>query len=213
MAQYSRTSEIALAAFSGNRCYWPDCDVPTVVKVSGQPVVNVQRAHIKAKNPGGPRYDATMTDRERDDWPNIIWLCHPHHTYLDRLHPDKFAVEQLQQWKRDREADTAAGLIGLGRVTEERLQELIAEAVEVRNDRLDSAVQRLEELGDVELAAVVRDLRENVNRMDDVGGFPDRTTVAMLSEAASELQYLTPSLVEQLAEAAYMMRHLRSGDY
>lgn len=185
-----------------------------VVKVEGHPVVNLQRAHIKAKNLNGPRYDATMTDAQRDDWPNLIFLCHPHHTWVDRLHPEDFSPERLHGWKRQREADTTAGLIGLGRLTEERLQELIVDAVEIRNNRLDEAVAKLEHLGDVQLAGVVRDLKHNINLMDDMGGFPDRTTVALLSEAANDLQHITPGLAATLIEAAADMRDARRGmDY
>ncbi len=127
---YSRATEVALAAFSGGRCYYPDCDVPTVVKVEGEAIPNRQRAHIKARNLHGPRHDARMTDDQRDAWPNLLLLCHPHHTWVDKRHPDKYAPETLYEWKRKREADTMAGLIGLGRVTEERLQEIVADAVE-----------------------------------------------------------------------------------
>lgn len=189
-------------------------------------MMNLERAHIRAQNPGGPRFDDAMSEDQRDAWENLIWLCHPHHTYVDRHRPDEFPPGKLAEWKRKREKDTTAGLIGLGRISEDRLQQLLADAVQIRNDRLERAIDRLEYFGEVELAGVVRQLQHNIGVLDDVGsGLPDRmtvaqlsdaalllsnldrTTIAQLSEAATGLSKLTPQLVAQLAEAAASMSY------
>jgi hypothetical protein len=53
-------------------------------------------------------------------------LCLVHHKIVDKLRPDDFTIEALQNWKSTREAPGQAALRGLRDLTEERLQELIS---------------------------------------------------------------------------------------
>jgi ribosomal protein L37AE/L43A len=55
-------------------------------------------AHICAASPGGPRYNGAMTEAERKDISNGIWLCANCAQLIDK-NPDAFSVETLQQWK------------------------------------------------------------------------------------------------------------------
>jgi hypothetical protein len=43
---YTAGTERALYAFSGTTCYFPDCTAPVIVFVGGEPVCNVQIAHV-----------------------------------------------------------------------------------------------------------------------------------------------------------------------
>jgi hypothetical protein len=110
-------------------CYFPECDIPVIVSVEGEPIVNVEIAHICGANPGSPRYDSTMTDDQRRSFANLLLLCKPHHNWIDRLHPDLFSPDLLQSWKTEREQGRLRAMGSLPTFTEDRLIELIEEAV------------------------------------------------------------------------------------
>ena len=63
--------------------------------------------HIRAKSPGGPRYDSSQTDVERDGFHNLILLCSTHHKLIDDPSQlSKFPVEVLTQYKQQHEAQS-----------------------------------------------------------------------------------------------------------
>lgn len=124
---YTSGTRAALYAFSQRTCYFPDCDVPVIRFVGDEPVINVEIAHIRGAVLSAPRYDEAMTDDERRGFANLILLCIPHHKTVDRLHPDDYSVEELARWKRERESPDAVST--LAGITEDRLEQLIEEAV------------------------------------------------------------------------------------
>jgi hypothetical protein len=126
---YTQGTERALYTFSATTCYFPDCPARVIVLVDGEPVSNVEIAHIRGAVPGAPRYDPAMTDDERRSFANLILLCTPHHKIVDRLHPGDYPVEVLADWKAQHERD--AGIDGsvLAQLTEDRLLDLIEKAV------------------------------------------------------------------------------------
>jgi len=67
-----------------------------------------------------------MTDDDRRSFPNLILLCKPHHDLVDKIRPDDSPVETLEQWKLQREEGESAALRS---ITEDRLEELIIEAI------------------------------------------------------------------------------------
>lgn len=125
---YSAGTRAALATLSNGHCYYPNCHEPTIVFVNGEPITNYQIAHIKDANPGN-RYEPNMTDEERASFKNLVLLCKPHHTYVDKTKPGDFPSDVLQGWKDDREGAGVAALRGLDGLTEERLEELIRDAL------------------------------------------------------------------------------------
>lgn len=88
-----------LFARSGNRCAYTGCLVPLVEESD---VVTGEICHIKARSAGGPRYDPTQTDRERNDPANLILLCSRHHKIVDDT-PAIHSVQILFAIKRERE--------------------------------------------------------------------------------------------------------------
>jgi len=126
---YTAGTERALYAFSGTTCYFPDCTAPVIVFVGGEPVCNVQIAHVFGANANSPRYDPSMTNSARRAFANLILLCTPHHTIVDRLHPADYPPEELQRWKVQCEADAGIDDRALSSLTEDRLLELIQKAV------------------------------------------------------------------------------------
>jgi hypothetical protein len=109
-------------------CYFPGCQIPVVVFVQNEPVVNVIIAHIRGARPGSARYDAGMSDDERRSFANLVLLCKPHHDWIDRLHADRYPPELLLEWKAKREQGQLLDLGSVPRLTE-RLASLIESAV------------------------------------------------------------------------------------
>lgn len=138
---YTAGTERALYAFSAATCYFPDCPTRVVVFVNGEPVSNVEIAHIRGANPGSPRYDPAMTNDERRSFTNLILLCRPHHNVVDRLRPANYSVELLTGWKNDHER--LAGIDGdaLSFLTDDRLVDLIEKAVAAAGPRRLIAVE------------------------------------------------------------------------
>jgi len=88
-----------LFTVSGNRCAFPKCKAEIV---HGATIVG-KICHIKAANPGGPRYDANQSATERHDFGNLILLCGKHHDVIDD-DEESYTVERLTKMKADHEA-------------------------------------------------------------------------------------------------------------
>ena len=94
-----------LFALSRNRCAYPGCPA-AIIDPSGTLIGDV--AHIRASQPGGPRYDSTQSDKARHGFDNLLLLCALHHRIVDDQ-PARFTVEVLQDMKRDHEAHGRTG--------------------------------------------------------------------------------------------------------
>ncbi|AFR30506.1 hypothetical protein [Arthrobacter sp. Rue61a] len=125
---FSSGTEKALFRLSVGNCYFPGCLKPIIEEVAGKPIVGVQIAHIRGAEPTAPRYDVNMTDEERAAFPNLILLCQPHHTTIDRVSPQDYSVETLEEWKKQNEPQ--GGVEALRGLTESTLEGLIEDAVE-----------------------------------------------------------------------------------
>lgn len=63
-----------------------------------------EMAHIKGEKPGASRHDATQTQKERDDYKNLVLLCRNHHGEIDKPeNEEKFTVEILYKIKAEHE--------------------------------------------------------------------------------------------------------------
>lgn len=60
-------------------------------------------SHIKARSPGGPRYDALQTEDERHHFDNLVLLCPIHHDVIDD-DPVAYSVERLTKMKLEHES-------------------------------------------------------------------------------------------------------------
>ncbi|MGI8515569.1 MAG: hypothetical protein ACR2NT_10625 [Acidimicrobiia bacterium] len=65
--------------------------------------VKASIAHIEGDKPGAARYNAAMTDSDRQGYDNLLLLCPNHHRKIDYLTPDEYTVERLRQIKADHE--------------------------------------------------------------------------------------------------------------
>src|SRR5659263_236261 len=78
--------EKVVVARSGNACAYPKCGLLLTIEAEAdddRPKATGKVAHIAAASPGGPRYDATMTETQRGSADNLIYLCGPHHDAVD----------------------------------------------------------------------------------------------------------------------------------
>jgi hypothetical protein len=92
----------------GYRCSLPDCNVLTVGPKEGEEnYSNSGKAcHIAAASPGGPRYDASMSSKQRRSADNGIWLCGTHATQID-IEKEIFPTDLLIKLKGDAESRTS----------------------------------------------------------------------------------------------------------
>jgi hypothetical protein len=123
---YKAGTKEALALLSQGYCYFPECIEPVLRFVEGYPILNVEVAHIHAANPDGPFYDSSMSDVDRAHFDNLILLCKPHHTLVDKREPAAYLPEDRRRWKQDRESGIGDMLRA---VDETRLAEMIEAAV------------------------------------------------------------------------------------
>ncbi len=98
---FTEKTKLQIAKGAGWLCSDPECRRPTVGATSdGDGLIMLGEAsHICAAAPGGPRYDAGMSEAERRSAKNGIWMCKLHGKSVDSYDP-KFTVELLRSWKR-----------------------------------------------------------------------------------------------------------------
>jgi hypothetical protein len=199
-SSYSRTTIFALARLGGKTCYWPDppCPTPVMVLIKGRPVRNIEIAHIRAARPNGPRYVAGMTDAERSDWSNLILLCTPHHTIVDKIRPDDYPIEVLERWKSNREEGSADALSVLSGISEDRLQDLISSSMQEATRELKAAISQIASV-DPDAAMLLYDAAKNIT--------PD-TADTLYSVARSLSRTVDPGNVEMLHDAAVILNRL-----
>lgn len=101
---FTPKTKLQIAKRSGWLCSDPECRRPTVGATSdgdGEIMLG-EASHICAAAPGGPRYDAGMSEAERRSAKNGIWMCKLHAKSVDSEDP-KFTVEMLRCWKKQAE--------------------------------------------------------------------------------------------------------------
>ncbi|GAA3846559.1 hypothetical protein AFIC_000493 [[Pseudomonas] carboxydohydrogena] len=90
-----------LFALSGNICAFSGCTLPIV-----EGTVTGEICHITARSPGGPRYDPSQSDKDRNGFGNLLLLCGHHHKIIDG-EPRLYTVDVLRDIKAIHES--AAG--------------------------------------------------------------------------------------------------------
>jgi len=107
MSEPSETAVKTLFAESRNTCFFTGCEDKLTDPKWKQ--VNAEIAHIKGERPGSARYDAEQPDRERQGYENLMLLCPKHHKLVDRLEPDEYDVDRLQEMKARHLLDRQVG--------------------------------------------------------------------------------------------------------
>lgn len=100
----------AVIAFSKNRCSYPGC-TNKIIDKNGTRIGNV--CHIEAREKGGPRYNKSQTDEERNGFDNLMCLCYEHHQITHDL---KYTVEDLKKMKYNAENDIDHNYINISSI-------------------------------------------------------------------------------------------------
>jgi hypothetical protein len=110
-ASFAKQTIEVIAKRAGNRCSNPDCDALTVgpAEIENRTIVIGEAAHIFGARPGSARFNATMSDAERRDITNAIWLCRNCHKMVDD-DPGKFTADILFEWHQHHERVITAAL-------------------------------------------------------------------------------------------------------
>jgi hypothetical protein len=89
---------------SFNRCAMPDCRKILVIKETATDPASLVAvmAHIRGEKPDSARYDASMSDTERNAHPNLVVVCPSCHKKIDDQ-PNAYTVEKLCDIKKDHE--------------------------------------------------------------------------------------------------------------
>ena len=192
----------ALFLLSRGRCYEPSCPRPVIREIDGEPIVDVEIAHIRAHSPDGPRFDPKMGNDERKSFANLILLCNPHHAAIDN-NPNKYPTKLLIQWKKSREGELFEQLSGLENLTPKKLREMMSSAVTQSKNEIMHAIGELSEISE-ESAAILKKLaKENFSRP-----YIDIDAVESLADSTRRLTHLEETTVS-LRVAAHHLGHLQ----
>jgi hypothetical protein len=98
------TTRVAIWGRAGGRCSDPECRRILTHRPDevADPSLIGEVCHIKAKSPGGPRYDQNYPEEFRDSYDNLLLMCRIHHKIIDD-HPEIYSVEKLRAVKNDHE--------------------------------------------------------------------------------------------------------------
>jgi hypothetical protein len=120
---FSLQTKETLAKRVGMRCANPNCRQSTSgPQVNPEKVINVGvAAHITAASAGGPRYDADLTNEQRQAIQNGIWLCQNCGKLIDN-DAVRYTVQLLQQWKLVSEAAALLAIEG-GPTDDEKIKQ------------------------------------------------------------------------------------------
>lgn len=122
---FTSGTQKALFRLARGTCYFPGCSREILTYESGEPLVDVQIAHIAAAEPGGPRFDASMTDEERRSIDNLILLCQAHHNLVDKVRPEDFPADELRRWKSENEDPALRSALVDASVNDANLEQLL----------------------------------------------------------------------------------------
>lgn len=117
-----------LAKRVGYLCSNPECRKHTVGPNDQEDKATLIgiAAHITGASPGGPRYDLSLTETERRNINNGIWLCANCATLIDK-DESTFPVELLIKWKEAAENEMKEKIMGK---VEDRKSELKSPFIE-----------------------------------------------------------------------------------
>jgi hypothetical protein len=100
---------------SGDVCAFPSCenilsadatDLDDAVILGEMAHIAGEKSGIKGKNNASARYDPSMTDKERNSYQNLIYLCREHHRLIDQqeqTYPRAFLLKikaEHEEWVR-----------------------------------------------------------------------------------------------------------------
>jgi hypothetical protein len=140
---FSAATKELLAKRVGFVCSNPECRQPTRgPQADPKSVVNIGvAAHISAASPGGARFEEGLSQEQRVDSSNGIWLCQTCAKLIDN-DPRRFHRAVLEGWKRAAERAAAVSLsqgrqsTGGGQSTHAKIERLMPALLEEMREDL-----------------------------------------------------------------------------
>jgi len=107
--EFSAAVRTSLAHRAGFSCANPDCRAHTAGPSEESELARSDvgvASHITAASPGGPRYDASLSESDRTSIDNGVWLCQ---VCAKKIDDDvvTYPSDLLRRWKHEVEADAA----------------------------------------------------------------------------------------------------------
>jgi hypothetical protein len=92
-----------------DQCSFPGCtqalthDAINAASGQIQPSVVGEEAHIRSRQPGGPRHDPDFPKTKLDDYENLLLLCPTHHELVDAHNGDDYTTDDLLAMRQQHE--------------------------------------------------------------------------------------------------------------
>jgi hypothetical protein len=194
---YTAGTTEALFMLSRGYCYFPSCQ-ERVMRWSGNGWrIKVQISHIKGRHKNSARFDESVPEPERNSFRNLLLLCKMHHDLVDsRRTAHQYPEELLMEWKAAREGCLADELDVLDWITRERLEELLASAIDQTMETILEGIGHIKEIGSETLALLKNVVTETLRLP-----YLDPEDIASLEYSATIFKSL-PDIVPTLHESA-----------
>lgn len=198
---YTAGTKEALFMLSRGHCYEPSCKARVMEWTGSTWVSIVEVAHICGLHKGSRRYDDQMSERERNNFKNLILLCKKHHDLVDGEHTwMNYTVTTLTQWKTAREGNLADELDQLDWITQDRMQELMANAIEETLNKILGAIDSISSIS-TETLRILKSLVSETLKLP----YLNPEDIASL-EYCAEVFEILPEYLPTLFEAAGHLR-------
>ena len=176
-------TRIMLAFRSGGVCAFDGCPKKlTYESESGNDTYVAEAAHIRGEKPGAARYDASMTDAERNSIHNLIYLCADHHRLIDKVEQD-WSTEYLTELKESHEGKVVEAMEA--RFADVAFPELERAILWVKDGEYATQIANFD-LSPPDEKIKKNDLSAS-SRAIILGGMTARETVAAFVEAESQI--------------------------
>ena len=200
---YTAGTKEALFMLSRGYCYESACKERVMRWTGSEWRPKVAVAHIRGLRKGSPRHDEHMTNRQRNNFKNLILLCKVHHDLVDGEHTwMNYSVVTLIEWKTAREGSLADELDQLDWITQEKLQELMGDAIEETLEKILGAIDTVSSISKETLGTLKSLVNETLKLP-----YLDPEDIASLEYCAGVFEIL-PEYVPALHESARSLRDM-----
>ena len=202
--RYRSADRALLWSRSGGICCFPECNVMCVEEANNadpSAIIGVI-AHIEAKGDAGPRANPSLSDQQRDAYPNLILLCPTHHRLVD-ARESTYSVDVVRSWKTDMDTRLREILTqGMGRVTFAELETITQALVNSGpapstsisvippQEKMDRNGLTMQTAGLINIGLLqsrqVQHFVENMSGLDST--FPGRLTSGFVNEYQRQMQ-------------------------